>query len=157
MGTNLQNEIIDIDLSVTRKRRIRIDGDDSRILELAVSDFSVIQRLRDVYPKLNELNQKAHDIGLSTDDEDVETSINETASKLEEIDKEMRSLIDTIFDSNVSEICAPSGTMYDPFNGMFRFEIIIDKLMELYETNISREYKLMEKRVQKHTSKYIGK
>ena len=157
MGTNLQNDILDIDLSVTQKRKIRINGDDNRILELAVSDFSVIKRLRDVYPKLDELNMKAHTLGTMPDNDDVETNINETANQLEEIDNEMRNLIDTIFDSNVSEVCAPTGTMYDPFNGMFRFEIIIDKLMELYETNINKEYKLMEKRVQKHTSKYIGK
>ena len=160
MSTDLQNqnEIIDIDLSVTRKKRIRVDGDDNRILELAVTDFGILSRLRDMYPKLDELCARAQNIGASeSTDSTIEDDIKNTATKLEEVDSEMRKLIDVIFDTNVSEICAPTGTMFDPFNGMFRFEIIIDTLMNLYETNISKQYKLMEKRVQKHTSKYIGK
>ena len=60
----------------------------------------------------------------------------------------------SIFDSNVSEICAPSGSMYDPINGQFRFEHIINVLAGLYETDIESELTSIAKRVQKHTNKY---
>jgi hypothetical protein len=66
----------------------------------------------------------------------------------------MRDLMDYIFDSNVSEICAPSGSMYDPINGQFRFEHIINILAGLYETDIESELTSIAKRVQKHTNKY---
>ena len=157
MGAEKNNNIIDISLAVTNKKRIRIDGDDSRILEINTSDFGVVSRLRDLYPKLRELVGKAHELADDEELEDDEAEITKTANRFDDIDATMRGLIDEIFDSNVSEVCAPSGTMYDPFNGKFRFEYIIEVLMGLYEENIAKEYKLMEKRITKHTSKYTGK
>lgn len=145
------NNIIDIDLSVTRKKRFRIDGDDSRILELNTSDMNILLRLDEVEEKLNKL---ADSVTFdSNDDEHAE----ENVKKLLSTDKEMRELMDYLFDSNVSDICAPSGSMYDPFNGKYRFEHIIETLFTLYEDNIAAEYKKMSKNVQKHTAKYTKK
>ena len=70
------------------------------------------------------------------------------------IDMEMRQLVDEIFDSNVSEVCAPSGSMFDPFNGTFRYEHIIDVLSKLYKNNLNSEFKKMSARIRKKTSKY---
>lgn len=145
------NNIIDIDLSVTRKKRFRIDGDDSRILELNTSDMNILLRLDEVEERLNKL---ADSVTFdSNDDEHAE----ENVKKLLSTDKEMRELMDYLFDSNVSDICAPSGSMYDPFNGKYRFEHIIETLFTLYEDNIAAEYKKMSKNVQKHTAKYTKK
>ena len=69
----------------------------------------------------------------------------------------MRQLIDYIFNSNVSEVCAPDGTMYDPIDGQFRFEHIINCLVALYENNIDLEVKQISNRVRKYTDKYTGK
>ena len=49
-----QNDVIDIKLAV-EKQKIRIDGDDNRIIELDTSDLSVLTRLNEYYPKLKEL------------------------------------------------------------------------------------------------------
>lgn len=156
-GVNNQNNVIDIDLSVTRKQRFRINEDDSRILELNISDMNIVVRLRDSYPKLNDL---AVEVGTLYEDDDNEDDISEIVkfgNQLESIDNKMRELVDYIFDSNVSEICAPDGSMYDVFNGQFRFEIIIEKLIGLYEENIGAEYKKLSTRIQKHTDKYVKK
>ena len=53
------NEVIDLDLSVTKKKKFRFDKDDKRILELNVSDMTILGRISETYPKLNELNEKA--------------------------------------------------------------------------------------------------
>lgn len=156
-GVNNKNNVIDIDLSVTRKQRFRINEDDSRILELNISDMNIVVRLRDSYPKLNDL---AVEVGTLYEDDDNEDDISEIVkfgNQLESIDNKMRELVDYIFDSNVSEICAPDGSMYDVFNGQFRFEIIIEKLIGLYEENIGAEYKKLSTRIQKHTDKYVKK
>ena len=63
--------------------------------------------------------------------------------------------MDYIFNSNVSELCAPDGSMYDPINGKFRFEHIIDTLAALYETDVSGEMNKLANRVKKHTDKYV--
>ncbi len=151
--TSTNNDVIDISLSSIRKKRFRIDGDDSRILELDTSDLSILSRIREAYPKLQELNDKAVSDWAHRDNEDYDA----TVDILTNIDSEMRKLIDYIFDTNASELCAPTGTMYDPIGGQFRFEHIITTLSALYETNINSEVKQLSERVQKYTNKYTGK
>lgn len=144
-NTKPNNNIVDIDLSATRKKRVRINGDDNAILELNTSDMNIVNRLNVALPKLNELQDKA----FSTDGDDEDTF-----AKLAEVDTEMRKYIDYIFNANVSEVTASDGSMYDMFNGVFRFEYIIEALLKLYEDNIQAETDAVQKRFEKHTAKY---
>ena len=150
-----KNKIIDINLSVTEKKQFRIDGDDNRIIELNTSDLSILSRIQNCYPRLDALSMKATD--LSSDSEENEENAERIVTVLSEIDAEMREILDFVFDSKIADICAPSGTMFDMFNGEFRFEHIMNTLIPLYENNIDAEYKLMAKRIKKRTSKYTGK
>ena len=156
MGETLNNNIIDIDLSALRKKRIRIDGDDNRIVEINLSDMGVMSRLQDAYDKLvslaNKYNLKEEEAGT-----DEETDTDETLKLLNILDTEMRELVDFIFQANISEVCANDGTMADPINGQFRFEYIIEKFLALYDANFTTEFKKMSKNVKKHTNKYTGK
>lgn len=156
---NTTTDIIDIDLSAIRKKRFRIDGDDNRIIELNTSDLSILPRLKETYPKLMELNKQVSEMSKSTPESDdtdgVEDSrFDNVIDTLTNVDKSMRELIDYIFDSNVSEVCAPSGSMYDPINGQCRFEHIISCLTNLYETDMSAELDKLSQRTDKYTSKY---
>lgn len=156
---NTTTDIIDIDLSAIRKKRFRIDGDDNRIIELNTSDLSILPRLKETYPKLMELNKQVSEMSESTPESDdtdgVEDSrFDNVIDTLTKVDKSMRELIDYIFDSNVSEVCAPSGSMYDPINGQCRFEHIISCLTNLYETDMSAELDKLSQRTDKYTSKY---
>lgn len=146
----VNNNIVDIDLSITRKKRFRIDGDDNRIIELNTSDMTILNRLDEADKQLRELADKAT-FGMS------ETGEDDNADAVKELlatDKQMRAIIDYLFDAPVSDVCAPDGSMYDPFNGKYRFEHIMEILFALYEKNISEEIKKMRKNVQKHTDKY---
>ena len=151
MGTT-NNNIIDLDLSVTRKKRFRIDGDDNRVIELNTSDMTILNRLDEAEKRLTELAKYAN-FELS-DDEQVNA---DRVTELLATDKQMREIIDYLFDSEVADICAPDGSMYDPFNGKYRFEHIMETLFTQYEKNISEEIKKMRKNVQKHTDKYTKK
>lgn len=141
--------VIDIDLSVTKKKQFRIDKDDNRIIELNTSDMTILERINEAYPKLNELGAKV----ASLEGEDVDTGV----AALKEVDTEMRNLMDFIFDSPISSVCAPDGSMYDLFNGEFRFDHILTVLLRLYESNINSEIKQMQARMSKHTDKYVKK
>lgn len=152
---NTEPDVIDIDLSVTRKKRFRIDQDNDRILELNTSDFNIVSRLQETYPKLTKMAQEAMSEVDIKEDTTQEELLDITASVSRNIDKKMRDALDYIFDANVSEVCAPSGTMFDLFNGQFRFEHIIDRLAKLYENNMEAEYKQIQARIKQHTSKYI--
>lgn len=153
----IDNEILDISLEPVRKKRFRIDGDNDRILELNTSDVNIITRLNELYPKLEDLAQEAVKKLDIDENGDGITIIAEMSEALTEIDNEMRNLVDDLFDANVSEVCCPHGSMYDPFNGQFRFEHIIGTLADLYTNNFNKEVEKINKRVQKHTDKYTKK
>lgn len=149
-----RNDIQDIDLSETRRKRFRIDGDNDRILELNTSDMGIIKRLNDLLPKLKSLQTDAAKELVFGDEMSDEDGMRVASDVLTRIDSDMRDIVDEIFDSNVSEVCAPEGSMYDPFNGKFRYEHIIETLVKLYEDNIKKETQKVAERVNKHTDKY---
>lgn len=152
-----ENNIIDLDLSVTQKKRFRFDKDNNRILELNVSDMNIISRISETYSKLQDLQVKASKLMDGIDVEDESKSVEEMAvvsERLKEVDNEMRDLIDYMFNANVSEVAAPDGSMYDPFEGSFRYEHIITLLMSQYESNLQSEFAKMQRQLEKHTAKY---
>lgn len=153
----VNNDIIDLDLSITKKKKFRFDKDDNRIVEVNTSDMNLMQRMNTAYPQLQALQEKASKLteGLETDSE--RTALDDMAimaERLSAVDTEMRELLDYMFDAPVSAAAAPDGSMYDPFNGSFRFEHIIAIIMKQYEDNLQSEFKKMEKQLKKHTDKY---
>lgn len=143
-----------IDLSTTQRKEFTINGDPTKILRLNTSDLSMVTRLKKLYPKLQELASDAlHEFDVDTDD-NVQDFITKTSDSLTKIDAQMRSLIDELFDSNVSEMCAPEGTMYDPIGGRLRFEYIIETLSSLYERDLKAEVEKATAHISKHTDKY---
>lgn len=149
-----ENKIIDINLA-PEKTRIRIDGDDNRIIELDTTDMTVLKRLQDIYPRLNELGIKGFEI--DDGDELTDESLKAMTTALDAIDKEMRELIDYIFNSKIADVCVPNGALYNMQNGEFMFERILDVLFGLYADDIQKEFGLMSERMKARTSKYTGK
>lgn len=143
-----------IDLSVTKRKEFTINDDPTKILRLNTSDLSMITRLEKLYPILKELAGNALAMFDAEESDDVETFIAKTSDSLIKIDTEMRRLIDELFDSNVSEMCAPEGTMYDPIEGKLRFEYIIEVLSQLYERDLKAEVEKTTAHISKYTSKY---
>lgn len=143
----MPKDVIDISLDTVTKQRFRINGDNTAIIELNTSDLGVLDRLES---GLTNLEKEMADIAAISDD-DMNLS-----KKLKEADKRMREYVDYIFDSPVSEVCGRGGTMYDPKNGKFRYEAIIEGLLQLYTDNINEEAKLIASRVKKHTDKYTA-
>ena len=154
------NDVIDLDLSVTKKKKFRFDKDDNRIVEINTSDMNLMQRVSEAYPKLQELQTKAAKLTEGLDVESTESEsaaikdIATMAERLSAVDTEMRELLDYMFDAPVSAAAAPSGSMYDPFSGSFRYEHIITAVMKQYEDNLQSEFGKMEKQLKKHTDKY---
>ena len=151
-------DVIDVDLGYVEKRRFRIMGDYNRMLELNVSDLNIFSRLEAGYAQLKALGKKAQEsVDKIPSEDDKEQNFSGIANTLTEIDAEMRKIVDFIFDTNASEVCVPSGNMFDPVDGQFRFEHIIDKLTSLYATGLNAEFKKMQNNVDKRTSKYTKK
>ena len=161
VNNEVVEDVIDLDLSVTKKKRFRFDKDNNRILELNTSDMNILARMSEAYPKLKAQQEKAAKLMEGIDipdgeelDEEVEKSITTISERLKEVDKDMRELIDFMFNAPVSAVAAPDGSMYDPYEGSFRFEYIITLLIKQYENNLQTEFDKMSRQMQKHTAKY---
>ena len=150
------NNVIDINIKGIEKQKFRINSDDSKIIELNISDFNIIQRIEKAYPKLEELEKQFLDF-KDVPDTDDEEMLKSMSNKLSTIDNGMREQINYIFDSDVCSVCADNGSMYDLINGEFRYEVIITALSKLYEDNIAKESKKVQARIKKHTAKYSRK
>jgi len=150
-----EKEIIDIKM-VSPKKTYRINGDNSKVIELNPTDINVIVRAREVYSKLNNLAQRAGSLLVDQEEATTEKGLAKVAKALADLDKEMRDLIDYLFDSKVSDVLASGINMYSPVNGEFWFEHCIEVLSNLYENNFNSELQKMKSKVNKQASKYIG-
>lgn len=155
--SNIQNNIIDISIDSIRRKRYRINGDDNKIIELNPTDFNITVRMNEAYPKLLECEKKVTELSNSINPEDEADTLKNFAQTLDKINKEMCEQIDYVFDSDVSEICCDGGSMYDLIDGFMRYEIIFDNLMKLYDSNLTAETKKVQRRIKKHTAKYVKK
>jgi len=142
----VDSNIVDLNIDGIKKTQFRINGRDDSILELNLSDLGIGERLEKGYEVIQkELTRIA----------ELDDNANISA-ELKKADKVMRDELDYIFDSNVSEVCGKGGTMYDPVDGSYRFEHIINALTNLYSNNLNDQYKKMKVRIQKHTDKYVN-
>lgn len=147
-NSSAPENVIDITLDSAKRTSFRINGDDNAIIELNLSDLGIMDRLQTGLEKLQAEMQNI--ASLSNDDENL-------SELMKQADQKMREYVDYIFDYPVSAACAKYGTMYDPKDGKFRYESIIDGLTRLYADNINEEYRKLQQRMSKHTDKYIAK
>ena len=57
VATTANDNIVDIDLSVTERKRFRIDGDNNRILYLNTSDMGMVTRLEEAENQLTTIQK----------------------------------------------------------------------------------------------------
>lgn len=145
-------------ISLSSKKTFTIDGDLTRTIQLDTSDMNVLVRLEEVYGDIQKLAVDAGNriVASKTDDTMDEESLTELSAVLKDIDQQMRVKLNYIFASDIADACEPTGNMYDPVGGEFRFEHIVGVLAELYANNITAEFKKMQERVKKHTQKYTS-
>lgn len=153
------NNALNLDLSETARTKIWVNGDNTKVLELNLTDLGIMARAKDAKDKLDELQAEAIELASvevpnSIESEEDEKKVDEAIEKFRSIDKKMRELVDGIFDFGVCEICCDGGSMYDPINGQYRYDYIIDKLMKLYGDQWEKENKLRKQNMEKHTAKY---
>lgn len=149
-------DIQNIELPGFTKRKFSINGDTSKIIELDLNDLSIVNRVEKIYPVLEDLADEVAMLGR-LDESDERELLSKTAAGLKEVDAKMRQCVDDIFDFPVCQVVAPIGSMYDPINGKFRYEHIVETLINLYSNNLNKEIKKIQNKVSKHTNKYTKK
>ena len=157
--SNVNNNIVDIDISTKKKKRVRFDGDDNRAVELDTTDMNVVTRLNESIPKIDEITRDAADItaGLDVDKEDTMTYVSIVSEKMKEADSKIRGIIDYIFGAPVCDAAVPYGTMFDVIEDTYMYDYLMGALIKLYETSIVEGYNKIINRMESHTKKYTKK
>ena len=153
------DDIQDIVIEGAKRKRFRINGDNNKILELNTNDIGVSYRLSEAYKRLNATMEdvRAKLNTLPDDGELDDEEYDEMVSALKTLNESMAKEVDFIFDAPVAEMCSDGGSMYDPSDGMFRYEHIIDKITSLYESSLNHEFTLMRQRANNRAKGYITK
>ena len=164
--TNTNEQILNLDLSSTAKKKVVVNGNENDAFYINTSDFGIYGRLQDGVKKLYDLlitmRERLKDVSESEDvDENNEEQTDAFDTKLTNVmkdtDAEMRSIVDGIFNAPVSDICAPDGYMFDMFEGQLRFEYIISAITKLYENNINAEFYKIKSRINSKLPSYAKK
>lgn len=154
-----------IDISIDNpKQQIRLNGDDSKIIELDLSDSAILVRfdegvnaIQKLLATRDELRQNIADFKDSENEEESLNRFNILAKSFADTEREMRDIINTIFDYDVCTPFAGKTSVFSIKNGVVLYETIIDKLANLYGTALKEESDKLKARLSKHTSKYIKK
>lgn len=161
----MDKDILNLDLSATKGTIIQVNGDPNARITLNLADFGIYNRLKDgleqLYDLFIELKEKMGDVAESDTPENPDEGSDEDAIKfinvMQDMDKRMRNIVDYIFSSPVSEVCAPDGYMFDIFEGQLRFEYIINAITKLYESNINKEFYNLKSRINNKLPQYAKK
>lgn len=140
---------ISLDIPEIARTNVWVNGDCTKVLRLNLSDMNIMKRLRESYPKLDELTEEVQSMMTSE-----EITSDEVIDAFDKINQQMKDIVDSIFDFPVSDMMCDGGSMYDIIGGQLRFEYIIDKLAGLYESTVAEEAKRLNARLAKHTNKY---
>lgn len=141
-----------IDLGFVERQKFSINNDPNRVIYLNLSDMNIAVRLETIYPQILTVLDKVQK--NLTEIPDTDEGLTQLSELLQESDKEMRDLMDKLFDAEVSSVCAPEGTMYDLYEGEFKFQRILSALIPLYTTNLDNEMEKMKKKTEKYVKKY---
>lgn len=152
-------DTISVKVRGASKTRILINGEEDKAIFLNLSDTGILDRLSETYQKLyneaqNAVDLKAEDMSLGDIDDEKTLAL---IAKLNEIDGKLREMIDFIFDGNVAKACSAGGKMYDPVDGSYRFEVIIEDLLSLYGETLPAEFEKIQKKREERTKKYTKK
>lgn len=147
-----------IDLNISVKQEYTINGNKDMIIKLNPGDMHIITRLNEIIPQLNELEREYQSLfSTAPDEEDVDGTLATFSTNFKELDSKTRELVDYLFDYNVCDVCANGGSMFDLQDGEYRFSVIINTLMTLYEETITEETKKMLNKMKKRVEKYTNR
>lgn len=151
----MSENIKDLNLGLNTRQRIRIDGDDSKILEIDVQDMAIMSRIKPAMEKINRVKKNWEELKGIDPDSISEEEADKLQEALEKSEEEMREGIDYLFNTNVCEVCLGNTSAFTPKDGKLKYEIIISGLSGLYESTIKTEMSKFDvgkvnKRVQKH-------
>ena len=143
-----------IELNISSKKEYTINGDKEKVIKLNPNDMGIVARTSDAIAMINELEEKYRK--LFTSEEPTDDELATFTAQFKEIDAGLREAVNFLFDYDVCSVCAGDGSMLDPQDGEYRYAVIINTLMTLYQDTISRETDKLIATMKKKVDKYVN-
>lgn len=123
--------------------RLAINGNESKIIEINPTDFGMVSRYQKMQDKLEELTQKYSDIA----ENDTETGM----KILEQLDAEVRKIVDFIVGSEISDTVFGSVNCLSFAGGATIFENFLEAYSNYLEPAIKAEFEKSQEKISKYT------
>lgn len=117
-----------------------LNGDESKVIKVNVTDFGIIDRFEKVKKDLEHLADKTT-LSQSTDE-----------SEMQQTDRIIREKINYIFGSDVSSVAFGSAYCFSPSGGIPVFAHFINAIMPVIEKEMQIETDKMQLNIDKYTS-----
>lgn len=146
-------ELKTITVKGTVKEKFNIDDENGNrlgIIELDIKDTNIVLRLNECQKKIESIIKKFEAVN---DD----TNLNALAEIKNNVDNELNSIIDYVFDSPIAEIISGGKSMIDIVDGEFRFMYLLDQFSLLYGDEFIKSANELNKKLSsnKTVSKYM--
>lgn len=133
-----------INIRTDRKEiAIQRDGEYVGGIYFSPSDASILNRLREVQKKLDDLE-------MNTELDDLDKMLDEA----NEIDKELRDAIDYAFDYPCSDVVFGAGYSFTTFKGVSALEQFLTAAVDMISEEMKMEAEASKKRQEKYLAKY---
>ena len=171
----MSDKVINLNIGVSTRQKFSIDDDENRIIELDTKDVGIADRFARAIKRMESLEEKwvklrqsaelaekaAASIQENIDNinaEDFDT-ISQFSDSYREVDREMRDILDEIFDCpGMCDTILGNTCTFSIVNGHYKYEQIMDVLIGVYEAEIKSEVgKLNRARIADKTQKYTRK
>lgn len=130
----------------TGVKEFDINGDKSRILKVNTSDVQILKRAKEKEQEINRIVKECENVN-----DDI--SLDEEIELMDKLDKEVRPIIDYIFDTNASEIAfGNTGCVSIVENGFPLFWNFMQALLTEVEKDVEKNYKKATTNIEKYTS-----
>lgn len=171
----MADKVINLKIGVNTRQKFSIDDDENRIIELDTKDVGIADRFARAIKRMEALEQKWVRLRESAElAEKAAANIQESAEVIneedfdkisafsdnyQEVDREMRDILDEVFDCpGMCDTILGNTCTFSIINGRYKYEQIMDVLIGVYEAEIKSEVnKLNKARIADKTKKYTKK
>lgn len=153
-----------INLDLDTRQRFSINGDATKIITLDPKDLNIVSRMSGAVTKINALQKDWDELAIKSKKiegmdnvDDVISEVSEFSEQFNSLEREMRHVIDEIFNSEgLCDTVLEDTSIFSLKDGKFKYNIIIDTFSNLYEDAIKQEVNKIDRtKVATKTSKYI--
>ena len=131
-------------------KELAINGDESRVIRIDLTDYGMIERLNESYKKIDEFQKNCEDININADGTPAD-KLNTSAEMLTKFRTLIEEQIDYILDSKVSKIVFGNKNPLSTVNGVPLYQGFLNALAPYIKEVMQREQKESKKKIEKYT------